>query len=313
MADLSLAPEARAILEEAADVDYRASDRAVLLDRIGSYDAFWGHVELKMDRAVLDRARRLKVICTASTGTDHIDKQEAARRGIRVLSITRDYGLLKTFTATAECAWMLLLACSRNLRSALGQTLNGQWQGELLYGRQLSGQTLGVLGMGRLGSMTARFGEAFGMRVLGCDVKPFAIAGVERVDFETLLKESDAISIHIHMTPENRHLFDAAVLARMKRHAILVNTSRGDIVDEPALLAALERGTPAAYGADVIHNEWRDDMSASPLLRYAREHENVVITPHIGGCTYKSLADARVFSARKLAHFLRTGEELTLP
>ena len=313
MVDLSLAPEARTILDEAADVDYRDADRSVLLDIIDSYDAFWGHVDLKIDRAVLARAKRLVAINTASTGTDHIDKEEAARQGIRVLSITRDYALLRTFTATAECAWMLLLACSRNLRPAVRQALDGRWRDEQLYGRQLSGHTLGVLGVGRLGSMTARFGHAFGMRVLGCDIKPFSIAGVERVNFETLLKDSDAISIHIHMTPENYHLFGASVFVRMKQKAVLINTSRGDVVDEQALIAALECGTPAAYGTDVVHDEWRDDMSRSPLIRYAHDHENVVITPHIGGCTYKSLVDARVFSARKLVHFLRTGEELTMP
>ncbi len=313
MTDLSLAPQALDILRTAADLDYRPADRDVLFRTIGDYDAFWGHVDLKVDRAVLARARRLKVIFSASTGTDHIDKEEAARRGIRVLSITRDYGLLDTFTATAECAWMLLLACHRHFRAATSSVLEGRWCSETFRGRQLANRTLGVLGIGRLGRMTVEMGKGFQMRVLGCDRLPFEIEGVEAVDFNTLLRESDAISIHIHMEPANYHLFNDDVFSLMKEDAVLVNTSRGDIIDEAALIRALESGRLAAFGADVLHDEWREDMRQSPLVRYAMTHDNVIVTPHIGGCTFRSLVDARVFGARKLVHYLQTGEELTMP
>ena len=313
MVDLSLAPEARSILEEKVDLDYLPADKAKLMELIEHYDAFWGHVPLKITKEVLERGKRLKVINTASTGTDHIDKVEAERRGIKVLSITRDYSLLKTFTATAECAWMLLLACSRHFRTVTTSALTGNWRSEQFFGRQLFQQTLGVLGVGRLGSMTVEYGKAFGMRVLGCDLKSFFIPGVEQVDFDTLLQESDAISIHIHMTPENYHLFNAETFALIKDGTILVNTSRGDIIDETALLNALKSKKLTAFGADVLHDEWRADMRESPIIQYAQSHENVIITPHIGGCTFRSLVDARIFSARKLVHYLETGEELTMP
>ena len=313
MLDLSLAPEALEILKQCAEVDYRpVLDRGTLLEIIGDYDAYWGHVDIKVDKAVFDRARRLRVINAASTGTDHIDKEEAAARGIRVFSIAQDYTLLDTFTATAECAWMLMLSCHRNLRGAVGHVLEGGWRDEKFLGRQLSQRTLGVLGVGRLGKMTVEYGKAFRMRVLGCDLQPFDIPEVERVDFDALLRESDAISIHIHMTPENRHLFNAETFAKMKDGVILVNTSRGDLIDEQALIAALESGKLAAFGADVLHDEWREDMAESPIVQYAREHTNVVITPHMGGATRKSIADARIFSARKLAHYLEMGEELRM-
>ena len=312
MTDLSLAPKAKEVLQQVCEVDYRPSSRDDLLKIIGDYDAFWGHVELQIDKEVLRRASRLQVVLSASTGTNHIDKEELARRGIRLLSITRDYGLLDTFSATAECAWMLLLACHRHFHASTASVLEGRWNGEAFRGRQLLGRTLGVLGVGRLGRMTVEMGKGFRMRVLGCDRVPFAIDGVEPVDFDTLLRKSDVISIHIHMDPENHHLFNDETFSRMRPDSILVNTSRGDIIDETALLAALESGRLAAFGADVVSNEWRDDMRESPLVQYAMTHDNVAITPHLGGCTYRSLADARVFAARKLVQYLKTGEELRM-
>jgi len=312
--DISYIPEVRQILEAATEVNYQPTDRQALLDHVGDCDALWGHVDLKIDREVLDCSDRLRVVNVCATGTDHIDKDELARRGIRLLCIAKDFGLLDTFTATAECAWLLLLACARQLRSVSARALNGGWDlDQAFFGRQLSGLTLGVLGVGRLGRMSVEYGKSFRMRVLGCDLEPFTVPGVEPVDFDTLLRESDAVLVHIHMTPENYHLFDASVFARMKEDAILVNTSRGDIVDENALMTALESGRLSGFGGDVVHDEWRDDMTTQPLVQYARTHANVVLTPHIGGATWASVVNARVFSARKLVHYLQTGEELTWP
>jgi D-3-phosphoglycerate dehydrogenase len=203
-----------------------------------------------------------------------------------------------------------MIACHRHLRSAMRAALDGRWDPRPFCGRQLSGRTLGVLGMGRLGRMVAEYGKAFRMRVLGCDLKPFDLPGVERADFRELLCCSDAVSIHIHMTPDNYHLFNDRAFGTMKAGAVLVNTSRGDIIDEEALLRALESGRLVAFGADVIHDEWRSDMSESPLIRYARDHENVIVTPHIGGNTTVSLWGARVHSAVKLARCLRDLEAL---
>jgi len=313
MTDLSLVPEAMNMLKKNADVDYFPANYNHLLEIVHQYDAFWGHVNLKVDKEVLKRAKRLRVINASATGTNHIDKVEAEKRGIRVLSITKDFGLLDTFTATAECAWMLILTCMRNFRGATRSVCKGNWNSESFRGTQLSKLTLGVLGVGRLGKMTVEYGKAFRMKVLGCDLKKFNIPSVEQVDFNTLLQESDVISIHIHMTPENYHIFNNNTFARMKDNSVLVNTSRGDIIDEISLIKMLNLGKLSAFGADVIHNEWRKNMLISPIVKYAQEHDNVVITPHIGGCTYRSIVDARIFSAKKLVYYLETGEELRMP
>ena len=240
MCDLSMAPEAAEALRAVGQLDCREPDQRVLEDIIDQYDVLWIHTEVQVNQDVLDRAARLRVINTASTGTNHIDVDAAVAKGIRVLSITRDYALLDTFTATAECAWMQMLACHRHLRGAVDHVLQGGWDIGGFVGRQLSEKTLGVLGVGRLGKMTVAYGKAFRMRVLGCDKLPFEIDGVEPVDFDTLLAESDAISIHIHLLRENVHLFNEQAFAKMKDGAVLVNTSRGRIIDETGVAIEVE-------------------------------------------------------------------------
>jgi D-3-phosphoglycerate dehydrogenase / 2-oxoglutarate reductase len=310
IADMSDVPEAISALREVCDVETGQAVREEVARRIEGFDLLWVNFDFKVDKALLDKAPRLRAIVTATTGTDHLDKAEMARRGIALICIAKDFGLLKTFSATAECAWMLLLNCARNFRQANAGVQAGKWEQKPNMGRQLKGLTLGVLGVGRLGTMTVEFGKAFGMRVLGCDRTGFDIPGVERVDFETLLRESDALLIHIHMTSDNKHLFNAAVFAKMKPGCILVNTSRGDLIDEQALLAALESGRLGGFGADVLHDEWREDMSKQPVIAYAQTHGNVVITPHIGGTTGYTIKAAREFVARKVVHYLKTGEDL---
>jgi phosphoglycerate dehydrogenase-like enzyme len=145
------------------------------------------------------------------------------------------------------------------------------------------------------------------MRVLVCDRRPVEPApGIERVDFDRLLTDSDVLSLHVDMTEENRGLIDAPTLARMKRGAVLVNTSRGAIIDEGALLAALENGHLGAAGLDVIDGEWRTDLDQHPLIRYANTHENLVISPHVGGVTYESQRMAYTHTAKKLARHLES-------
>jgi phosphoglycerate dehydrogenase-like enzyme len=139
--------------------------------------------------------------------------------------------------------------------------------------------------------MVADYGQAFRMRVLACDRKEIAPApGVEMVDFPTLLRESDVLSIHIHLTPENRGFLGREALSRMKPGAILLNTSRGAVLDEAALLDHLESGHLGGAGLDVIDGEWSKNLTAHRLIRYANLHENLVISPHTGGITYVSTA-----------------------
>lgn len=307
--DLGACLDALEPLKNIAEVTHLPALQDALLERIADFDAYIASLHVQMTRPLLERATRLRVIATASTGTDHIDLRCAQERGITVLSLKDDREFLDSITATAEMAWALLLATVRRLPWAFAAALEGRWARDEFRGRQLSGKTLGILGYGRLGSIVASYGRAFRMRVLACDVKPVTPAeGVEIVDFERLLAESDVLSIHIHLTEANRMIIDAAVLSRMKEGAVLINTSRGGIVDEAALLAALQSGHLGGAGLDVIDGEWRDDLDRHPLIWYAREHQNLVISPHIGGVAVEAQKAAIERMAAKLKLHL---EQLT--
>ena len=285
-------------------------DPAVLRERIGEFDAYLAALTVRADRAVLERAARLRVIATPTTGLDHLDLDVMKSRGIHLISVREDRELLDRVTSTAEMAWALLLAVVRRLPWAFDAARRGDWARERFRGHQLSGKTLGILGYGRLGTMVAEYGKVFRMLVLACDVRPVELApGVERVDFERLLAESDVLSIHIHLSEENRKLIDAAALAKMKPGAVLINTSRGAIIDEDALAASLASGRLAGAGLDVIEGEWRKDLIDHPLIRHAATHQNLVISPHVGGATVEAQRMVLAHTVEKLARYLQGLEE----
>jgi len=306
MADIGACPDVFGPLAELMDVVNVPADRATLANLLPQFDFYCAAIGVPVERALMERASRLKAIVTVSTGLDHIDLECAAARGIEVLSLRGETAFLDSVTSTAEAAFGLLLSVARRLPAASAAAARGEWARERFRGHQLSGMTLGVLGYGRLGRMMAEYGRAFRMRVLACDVKPVeAPDWVSMVPLERLLEESDAVSIHVHLTPETRRLIDARAIARMKPGAILINTSRGAIVDETALLAAIEQGHLAGAGLDVIDGELGEDVTQHPVIRYARKHENVVVTPHIGGVTLEAQAAAFRYMVTKFARWFK--------
>lgn len=305
MMDITACPDVFAPLEPLADVVSLPGKQEVLRDAIPRFDGYFAALNVRADAEVIARAERLRVIATSSTGTDHLDLDAAAARGITVLSLKHDTAFLDRVTATAELTWGLLLATVRRLPWAFDAARAGDWARDRFRGRQISGKTLGILGYGRLGRIVAEYGKAFRMEVLACNDVPVEPApGVEMVDFDTLLRRSDVLSIHVHLTDRNRHLIDRSAFARMKPGSILLNTSRGGIVDEGAFLESLARGPLAGAGIDVVDGEWDPDIDRHPLLCYAREHDNLVITPHVGGITYESQQMAFAFTVDKLRRHL---------
>ncbi|MEO7653968.1 MAG: NAD(P)-dependent oxidoreductase [Bryobacteraceae bacterium] len=305
MADITSCPEVFAPLAPMANVVSLQPVRETLLERIPEFDVYFASLHVRLDREALAKANRLRVIATPSTGLDHIDLPAAAERGITILSLKEETAFLDQVTSTAELAWGLLLATVRRLPWAFGSALEGRWARDEFRGRQLSGKTVGVLGYGRLGRMVAEYGKAFRMRALACDVRDVDPAeGVEMVDLDRLLRESDVLSIHVHLSNATRGMISRNEFVKMKRGAILINTSRGAIVDEGAMLEALRCGPIAGAGVDVIDGEWDNDLRQHPVIRYAREHQNLMISPHVGGITPEAQKMAYEFIAGKLKRHL---------
>ena len=239
-------------------------------------------MKVRVNAAMIAEATELQVIAVAATGADHIDAAALAARRIPLLTLRGQTDVLRNLTPAAEHSWLLLMACARQLVGAVDHVRAGGWNRTDFPGMMLRGRTLGIVGVGRIGRWMARYAEAFGMRRIGYD--PFAEdwpAGVERMTLEELLPQADVVSLHVPLLETNAGFFDAACFTRMKPGSIFINTSRGDLTDERALLHALEAGHVAAAGLDVLSGE--PDVEAHPLRRYALSHPNLVITPHIGG------------------------------
>lgn len=271
-----------------------------------------------IDEALQQRATRLKAIVSPTTGLDHIDLKAAAHRGVAVLSLKGEVEFLSTITATAELTWGLVLSLLRKIVPAHADVCNGRWDRDSFRGVELRGKTLGIVGVGRLGRMMARYGKAFHMRVLGYD--PHAADGVENLDefcgsLLELVSRSDVVTVHVPLAEETMNLLGHEHFAVMKRSALLVNTSRGRIVNEVALLEALESGKIGGAALDVLAREedardGRGDAIGSDLLiQYARRRDNLLLTPHIGGATGESMHRTEIFMAEKLKQHIQKKNE----
>jgi len=234
----------------------------------------------KVDASLLDRTPKLRVVSNVAVGYDNIDVPECTRRGVFATN-TPDV----LTEATADLAWALLLAAARRVPEGDRYVRSGKWKRwdwTLLRGAEVHGRTLGILGAGRIGQATGHRAVGFSMQVLYTSRERKLLfehtTMARRVDFKVLLRESDFLSIHVPLSAKTRHLIGAKELALMKPGAILINTARGPIVDEAALVRALRSGRLAAAGLDVFERE--PDLHPG-LLRL----ENVVLLPHVGSAT----------------------------
>lgn len=273
---------------------------AVIGDAVGVLDA---SMRVRLDRTLFDRAPKLCVVSTATTGADHIDAHALADRRIPLFTLATEKELLHNLTAAAEHSWLLLMASARRLRGATSHVLSGQWRREEFPGIMLRGKTIGLVGCGRIGSWMGRYARAFDMDVVGYD--PYLNAWpkeIRRVDLNQLLACADFISIHVPLNEYTRGLLGEREFALMKPGTILVNTSRGSITDERALLAALQEERVGAAGLDVLDGE--PSVEGHPLLDYARTHDNLILTPHIGGFCLEAVDIVVAHAARRIAEVL---------
>jgi glyoxylate reductase len=279
-------PEPGTALLEAAGigVDQHEPDsppsREELLAHVADKDAVLTMLTERVDAEVMEAAPGLRIVANLAVGYDNIDLDAAARRGI-VVTNTPDV----LTDATADLAWALILSTARRIVEGDRLVRAGEWRGwspTQLIGQSVWGRTIGIVGLGKIGAAVARRARGFDMRVLYAsrskrpDVDESI--GAQHVDLDTLLRESDVVSIHVPLTDDTRHLIDADALRRMRPSTVLVNTARGPVVDEAALVEALRTRSIAAAGLDVFERE--PSLEAGLV-----ELDNVVLAPHVGSAT----------------------------
>ncbi len=278
-------------------LDLSSIPKDELINHVGELDAIIVRSATKVRREMIDAAKNLKVIGRAGVGLDNIDVEYAKSKGIKVLNTPG-----ATSISVAELTIGLILAVMRKIAYADREMRNGAWPKKKCKGIEMYGKTLGVIGIGRIGREVVKRARAFGMRTIYYDV--FRLSdeqarelGVEFRELDTLLAESDVVSLHVPLLPETKHLINRERIEKMKDGAILINAARGGIVDEDALYDALKSGKLYGAALDVYEHE---PLKESKLF----ELDNVVLTPHIGAQAKEGQARAGIEIAEKVANAL---------
>lgn len=284
------------LLKEVYEISCNHEDRALsrqeLIAGVQDADALLCLLTDSIDREVMDAAPRLKVISNYAVGYNNIDVAYATQKGIRVCNTP---GVLTE--TTADLTWALILAAARRIPESDSYTRKGLfrgWEPLLMLGQDVFGKTLGILGMGRIGQAVSRRALGFGMKIIyySPETDPSTLDfPAEKVDFATLILQSDILSLHAPLTDETRHMIGKAELKMMKSSAILINTARGPLVDEMALIDALRDGQIFAAGLDVYEQE--PDFSMAML-----ELRNLVLLPHIGSASIETRTRMAIMAAR---------------
>jgi D-3-phosphoglycerate dehydrogenase len=263
-----------------------------LLDEIKGYDVLVVRSATKVTKEVIDSGKNLKIIARAGVGLDTIDVQAANARGIKLINAPEAPTI-----AVAELVIGLMISWARHLPIADKTMKQSKWEKAQLMGSELDGKTLGIIGTGRIGQAVGYRAKAFLMDILAYDVRQNAEfvreTGARYVNLEELLRKSDFVSLHVPAIPQTRHMIGRSEFELMKPSAVLINTSRGEVIDEAALVSALQEGKIAGACLDVYEHEPPKD---SPLLKL----QNVILTPHIGASTIEAQREAALIIAEKI-------------
>lgn len=282
-------------LRDVAEIVSKNISHEELLNEIGDYDAVLTRVDTKFSKEILSRAKKLKVIGSATTGLDHIERFYAEKKGIHIVNLSGTHTL-----PTAEYAFSLMLSLAKKIPWAHNSLSKGTWERHKFFGNNMEGKILGVIGFGKIGSKVGKYAKNFGMNVLVYD--PYiskSIAedmGAKITTLDDLLKNSDFISLHAYLSPETKNIINAKAFSKMKPTAFLINVGRGELVDEDDLLDALTKKKIAGAALDVFIDE--PLPKDSELIKYAKSHNNLLITPHIAASTEESVREA----AKEIVH-----------
>lgn len=256
----------------------------------------------------MDSAGSLKVIATNTTGTPHIDTDYAKKKKIKVVSLAGHTKFLNTITPTAELTFGLVISLIRRIPWAFDSVKRGKWNRWDFGGpSMLSSMSLGIVGMGRLGRMVARYAMGFGMKVSYYDpyLKKPSAKKIKRINsLEKLVSSNDIITVHIPMNEKNLNLFNDKIFSKFKEKSYFINTSRGEIINSSALVKFLKNGHIAGAAVDVLDGEFEPSfskkISAHSLVKYARANDNLLITPHIAGSTADAWFLTQKFTIEKV-------------
>ena len=253
-----------------------------LIKIVKDYNILIFRGRLKIDKEVIDSGTNLKILARYGVGLDNVDVEYAVKKGIAVVNAPR-----APAQSVAELTLGLMLSVARRIPLLDVKVKGGEWPKGKYIGMELSGKTLGIIGFGRIGKAVAHIARCIGMKILATDIVDVSAdvekIGGKQVPLEQLLRESDVVSIHVPLTPETYRLLNADRLALLKDNAILINTSRGEVIDHEALLQHLDRLW--GVGLDVLPEE----PPKNPQLRKLLAHEKVVVTPHVGSETYEAM------------------------
>lgn len=290
------------ILSKDAQVDdCKGITMEELQQKIKEYDAIIVRSRTKLNRQLIEAGKKLKVIGRAGVGVDNIDIDAAREKGITVVNAPS-----ATTTAVAELAMGLIFAMAREIPRADASLKRGEWLKKDFMGVELYGKTLGIIGFGRIGSTVGQMAAAVGMRIMACCLfripETVRIIGGELLVMDDIIEKADFITIHTPLTDETRGMINAEAFGRMKDGVYLVCTARGGIIDEPALLDALNSGKVAGAALDVYENEPPKNMD---LIN----HPHVIATPHMAGQTHESQRRASMDIAKEVLAALK-GDKL---
>ena len=271
-------------------------------------DIFWFRLAHKLDSTVLDKSTKCKYLLTPVTGIDHIDEKLCNELGIQIICLRGEVDFLKNVRATAEHTIALTLALLRKIHPAVSDVQSGNWNRDNFRGYELYEKKVGILGYGRLGQIVARYFHAF-----DCEISYFDIEEkigdtfcVKLNSIESLFENNDIVSLHIPLNEKTIGIINKDLLQQMKVNSILVNTSRGAIINEIDLLEVLKFKSIKGAALDVLDGE--PNIQDSELVKYSKTNSNLIITPHIGGNTYESFAKTEKFLADKLVQIIHQSQ-----
>lgn len=240
----------------------------------------------------------IKIINTASTGTDHIDVNYCKKKKIKIMSLKKDLSLIKQLPSTAELAFGIMLNLMRNITISSKSVSKGEWDYEKFIGYQLKDKKIGIIGYGRLGKLMANYCNSFGMEVFIYD-KYKKSRKYKNISLKKIYQTCEIISIHVHLNSETKYMISN--FKELKKKPFIINTSRGAIVNEKELVKAINKDLIKGYGCDVLENEILG-IKNNLLYKLSKKSSKILITPHIGGMTYEGQYKAYFYAAKKLPH-----------